>query len=756
MSDTKIRSTKLTFKGDKKSKKRKHRAEDDNGDETGRRRRKHAGDDAEDEDPQAWVMPQDPREVLGPTFIVHPSTPPTCIAYDSARGKIKLEPLHPKDVSPSAPSSPVLGKGKHREIDDGGRGVLDFVPTEVSHVWVVTRVAGSPTVNLRTADGKFLSCDTHGVVSSDREARGPQEEWTPVILPEGMVAFQNTYEKYLSVDEVAGGTLQLRGDSEEVGFGERFHVKIQAEYKRKAWEEDRKRKEVETMDKIDEAGTNKKYQAWGAGRSIVSEADGTDVARYGLRTIDFKLKKARKEGRLSEALLDRRAKLKSDPPTSPDFPLDSDSSTMTILLEVAAVGGACAVLKFVGPFLYNECFASDDDSWSEAGLHNSPPSERSPLLGVPGVASPRSSPRPNSLHLAAQLYSAHLEDRQRRASNSADSSVAVTPAATYSGLSTPSVSPSTPISTTSSYFDLRQPPLYVTDVQTALEKESKRRASNDFPKANLNAGFALSSAVPSGAVTPGSPPKMGQLTMVRRSSTPGNIGRPKPLTSDDALSSSASSQLVASLVCLLHARDMHDYFLTGKHIDEDIEDKQHRAVIDAFAATAQYFWPSGRYQSSPHLDLSVFHSLFKKSSSRLSSSPFPPSPYSSTSTLNGLPSSDSGAHTVSQLLHALHVALNEGENYTDQPTYLKAPFRVRSKSISSQASGKVVESDPQEEEGIRRHIDFLRNVNLIQEDSIVKDVFEGHCHVRIILGSRPAPANDPSAPHHAVFPPKGV
>ena len=115
-----------------------------------------------------------------------------------------------------------------------GVSLLDRVPTEVSQVWVVTRVAGSPTINLRTGvgEGKFLSCDKHGLVSADRDARGPQEEWTPV-LQDGMVAFQNVYEKYLAIDEAAGGVMTLRGDSEEVGFAERFFVKVQAEYKRK-------------------------------------------------------------------------------------------------------------------------------------------------------------------------------------------------------------------------------------------------------------------------------------------------------------------------------------------------------------------------------------------------------------------------------------------------------------------------------------------------------------------------------------------
>jgi protein FRG1 len=173
----------------------------------------------------------------------------------------------------------------------------------VSQVWVITRVAGSLTVNLRTGtgEGKFLSCDAHGLVSADRDARGPQEEWTPVILPDGMVAFMNVYEKYLSVDEVAGGAMTLRGDSEEVGFRERFWIKIQYKYKKEANEEEKQKKDgLADPTRIDETGTNKLYQTWGMGRSVVSQADKKA------------LKLARKEGRLAEAMLDRRAKLKSD------------------------------------------------------------------------------------------------------------------------------------------------------------------------------------------------------------------------------------------------------------------------------------------------------------------------------------------------------------------------------------------------------------------------------------------------------------
>jgi hypothetical protein len=71
------------------------------------------------------------------------------------------------------------------------------------------------------------------------------------------VVFMNVYEKYLSVDEVAGGKLSLRADSEEVGFGERFWVKIQNKYKREAHEEEKKKKmEAHVIEPdMDEAAT---------------------------------------------------------------------------------------------------------------------------------------------------------------------------------------------------------------------------------------------------------------------------------------------------------------------------------------------------------------------------------------------------------------------------------------------------------------------------------------------------------------------
>ena len=231
-----VRSSKLRFKGDKTKKKRKR---DDGDERTGSSSKRKV----DDKDPEMWVLPENVNEIRGPTFIFHPSDPsPISVNFNSTTNRIYLH---------------TLDKEKSEEVAEPVE-LLERTPTDVSQVWVTTRLAGSDTINLRTGtgEGKFLSCDAHGLISSDRDARGPQEEWTPVVLPDGMVAFMNIYEKYLGVDEAAGGTLQLRGDSEEVGFAERFWVKIQHKYKKEAHEEEKKKKDGEAgPPKIDEASS---------------------------------------------------------------------------------------------------------------------------------------------------------------------------------------------------------------------------------------------------------------------------------------------------------------------------------------------------------------------------------------------------------------------------------------------------------------------------------------------------------------------
>ncbi|EJU05171.1 hypothetical protein DACRYDRAFT_92605 [Dacryopinax primogenitus] len=279
---TPVRRTKLSFKGDKPLKKKKAHQKEGN------------ARNGEEGDPQDWVFPDVSEQILGPTFVLSPSSSsPYCLAYDSTRARLQLSQLS-DDAPPDR-------------------------PTEVAQVWVATHVAGTASVNLRTPDGRFLSCDKFGVVGADSEARGPQEEWVAErVSPEGEVkleegedkpanslgkemyfGFKSVHGGWLGLDELAGGKVGVRGDAEKP---EPWIVRVQREWKVKAGEEERKRNDVENPGKrkIDEVETNHEYQAWGAGRSVVSQDDTRD------------LKKARKDGRLSEAMLDRRAKLKSD------------------------------------------------------------------------------------------------------------------------------------------------------------------------------------------------------------------------------------------------------------------------------------------------------------------------------------------------------------------------------------------------------------------------------------------------------------
>lgn len=267
------RPTKLKFKGDDK-KSRKKRKHDDDGEGGSSSRRQRLD---EEEDADLWVLPATPQEIRGPVFIVHQDTSihptPLCISFDSTRGKVLLNSLNKSQVKDEADDAHDAGPGP--------QPVATLVPTDVAQVWVATRPSGSSCVNLRTGSGgggggvaddggggggsgKFLSCDQHGLVSCFREARGPQEEWNAIILPDsasGEVAFQSPYETYLSVDEAAGGAFQLRADATEVGPAERFVVKVQAHVRKAVREEEREKVEGKNFKTgngsktIDEAGS---------------------------------------------------------------------------------------------------------------------------------------------------------------------------------------------------------------------------------------------------------------------------------------------------------------------------------------------------------------------------------------------------------------------------------------------------------------------------------------------------------------------
>ena len=123
----------LTFKGDKKSKKRKRTAdiaekfgdaEGSTGD--GQAVSKKAEGDPAVEDDDSWVTAEAMGDIMGPVVFVLPSDPPTCLACD-ASGKVFASSLE--------------------NIIDGDPSTAE--PHDVRQVWVASRVAGTESFSFK-------------------------------------------------------------------------------------------------------------------------------------------------------------------------------------------------------------------------------------------------------------------------------------------------------------------------------------------------------------------------------------------------------------------------------------------------------------------------------------------------------------------------------------------------------------------------------------------------------------------------------
>ncbi|CDZ97153.1 Predicted actin-bundling protein [Phaffia rhodozyma] len=289
----KPKSMKLSFKGEKKKKshKRSRDSDDESERNLGEGSRRKSKKQEEVLEPGAWVFPEAPNEVTGPTFIWHPSDPPACIGYDPQRLRVTTAPLPSPTVAASSSSE--------------NPPALSYEPEDIHSVWVVSKLSGAASINLRTADGHFLGCDKFGVISATSESRGPLENFTPHIVDSSFLALETTHGTYLSLSETATGGFTLRGDSTSIGFTESFRCKVQAGFRQKARMElddakgSARQKDMHYKD-IDEAKLTKERMLWFGDKHVTSTGSKKE------------LKKALKEGNLSETLLDRRSKLKSD------------------------------------------------------------------------------------------------------------------------------------------------------------------------------------------------------------------------------------------------------------------------------------------------------------------------------------------------------------------------------------------------------------------------------------------------------------
>ena len=281
----------LTFKGDKKSKKRKllHTDEGEKFGEgetlSGSTALTQQNASLETDEDDSWVSAEEVTDITGPIIITLASKVPKCLACD-ANGK----------VFPSELENVVEGDLRTAE------------PHDVRQVWIANRAAGTETFSLKGHHGRsvetsdsmlytyshlasYLSCDKFGLLYATREAISPEESFSCIPIPDETGAFniQTVHGNYLTLSDTSDPA-EIRGDAEAVSSQTKSRIRMQARFKPKL----KKDKEQRVREKI-----TKKELEEAAGRSLEMNEVKT-------------LKRARLQGNYHEAMLDVRAKGKHD------------------------------------------------------------------------------------------------------------------------------------------------------------------------------------------------------------------------------------------------------------------------------------------------------------------------------------------------------------------------------------------------------------------------------------------------------------
>ncbi|KAI0109215.1 FRG1-like family-domain-containing protein [Nemania sp. FL0031] len=259
----------LTFKGDKKPKKRKRTEAESLAEGEGSSKLARAAEDGADDD--SWVSAEAAGDVVGPVMLVLPTEPPTCIACD-ANGKVFADPI--ENIIDANPAS--------------------AEPHDVRQVWVANKIYGTENFRFKGRYGKYLACDKHGILSATSEAIAPPETWNVIATADtpGTFQLQTLHETLLTAAESKkpNGAPEVRGDATEISFESTLRIRMQARFKPKL----KASKEMKERAKVS--------------RKELEEAVGRRLNEDEVQ----RLKKARREGDYHEQLLDLKSKNKHD------------------------------------------------------------------------------------------------------------------------------------------------------------------------------------------------------------------------------------------------------------------------------------------------------------------------------------------------------------------------------------------------------------------------------------------------------------
>lgn len=265
----------LSFKGDKKPKKRKRtetdgpKAETEAGPSELAVTKPTADEDAADDD--SWVSAEAIGDVVGPVVFILPTEPATCLACD-ANGKVFTDTI----------------------VNIVDRNPMTAEPHDVRQVWVANKIAGTDNFRFKGRYDKYLSCDKYGILTATSEAVSALETWTviPTADTPGTFQIQTLRDMFLTVKESkkANAGPEVRGDATEINFDTTLRIRMQARFKPKL----KASKEEKAKEKIS--------------RKELEEAVGRRLEEDEVRI----LKKARREGDFHEQVLVFKVKNKHD------------------------------------------------------------------------------------------------------------------------------------------------------------------------------------------------------------------------------------------------------------------------------------------------------------------------------------------------------------------------------------------------------------------------------------------------------------
>ncbi|KAL7799503.1 FRG1-like family domain-containing protein [Trichoderma afarasin] len=276
----------LTFKGDKKTKKRKRaaadRAEDDEpGESSTSRQQKLVKSDNRDRDndedqpnDDSWVSADAVSDVVGPVMIVLPTDKPSALACDPS-GKVFALPI--ENIVDNNPTS--------------------AEPHDVRQVWVANRVAGTENFRFKGHHGRYLACDKIGLLSATSEAVSPLESFNIIATADtpGTFQLQTLRDTLLTIKPSTSSKpnappAEVRGDADAITFNTTLRIRMQARFKPRL----RTSREEREKSKIS--------------RRELEEAAGRRLDEDEVRM----LKRAKREGDYHERLLEIKVKNKHD------------------------------------------------------------------------------------------------------------------------------------------------------------------------------------------------------------------------------------------------------------------------------------------------------------------------------------------------------------------------------------------------------------------------------------------------------------